>query len=58
MTDLTYNGGPLAIDIHLPERRIIVRRGDTVEVTEEEAVRLLDMEGWQIAASDQTEEST
>ena len=43
---LTYTGGSAAIEIRLPDRWLHVTRGETVEVTEDEADRLIIMEGW------------
>lgn len=46
--NLTYVGGLPAVDVKLPSRWLFgVNRGDSVEVSEEEAERLLVLPGWE-----------
>ena len=44
---LKFTEGPGALDIKLPDRWLHVVRGESVEVTEEEAILLLEFPGWE-----------
>jgi len=57
MISLTYLGGHDSVDVKLPSRWLFgIANGETVEVTEEEAERLLQLTGWDSAPMSHPEE--
>lgn len=57
MITLIYSDGPDALDVKLPDRWLSVLRGESVDVTEEEAALLLILPGWEtVPASTPTPE--
>lgn len=50
MSSVQYVGGRDAVDVKLPSRWLLgVVRGESVEVTDDEAARLLAIPGWESA---------